>query len=585
MTESIKIFLGYEVGTGASVSIPIFHTLVTGQTRLSGKTTLLKALSKRVVKEGFQILVLDSKSNFEDYATFGEKVPVCLRKTTDSLPLLELLESIFDRKISRYYPTLTNLVKDTENYSDIINNGEKMKIDADSFIKGACDTIIDLLKRLEEQTLKIESTEELDLPYDINRMSINQFELAGQHLIANSVFTQALKNHPKLIIILDEANKFLPQRRKSACTDAVTMYVTQGGATENYLWLGTQFLATTSKDAMKAMPLKLLGRQDHTTEIGHARDLIPEDTKVLDKFDMMKLNLGHFIFVDTDSKVRTIYAVPEFANLEDCKRVAFGQLDPRNIRYSFDFPKEEVQSIIKELEIAPNSKSEPESEIEVFIEKDTSLDTSLESTNKSIEETINPDELNQIKNNFENLQTKIDNLQIQINQLENTPNEFPELKKTVENVQIQMNQLEDDVTRVMTLKTFITQIKNEEIFSNTVEGALYFLGMIGFLTEWHTITEIMHKFTELQLHPTTTKELKTEFEKLAKFNRLLIEVRPADHMTYYKFGPSIRFPKRTERTERTEKTEKDGTTEKSENKSEEEEKKVSDEKKEEKVDE
>jgi hypothetical protein len=41
------ILLGFEAGTGAEVKIPFHHTIVTGTTQLSGKTTTLEALVSR----------------------------------------------------------------------------------------------------------------------------------------------------------------------------------------------------------------------------------------------------------------------------------------------------------------------------------------------------------------------------------------------------------------------------------------------------------------------------------------------------------------------------------------------------------
>lgn len=46
MSEAIH--LGYEVGTGAPVAVPLKHTAVTGQTQESGKTTTLEALHAQV---------------------------------------------------------------------------------------------------------------------------------------------------------------------------------------------------------------------------------------------------------------------------------------------------------------------------------------------------------------------------------------------------------------------------------------------------------------------------------------------------------------------------------------------------------
>jgi hypothetical protein len=37
----IKIMLGFEVGTGKEVQMSLHHTVITGMTQLSGKTTTL----------------------------------------------------------------------------------------------------------------------------------------------------------------------------------------------------------------------------------------------------------------------------------------------------------------------------------------------------------------------------------------------------------------------------------------------------------------------------------------------------------------------------------------------------------------
>jgi hypothetical protein len=42
-----SIHLGYVVGTGEPVEIPLRHTAVTGQTQESGKTTTLEGLISR----------------------------------------------------------------------------------------------------------------------------------------------------------------------------------------------------------------------------------------------------------------------------------------------------------------------------------------------------------------------------------------------------------------------------------------------------------------------------------------------------------------------------------------------------------
>ena len=52
------IHLGYEVGTGNSVEIPLKHTAVTGMTQESGKTTTLEALVSRASALGYDTRLL-----------------------------------------------------------------------------------------------------------------------------------------------------------------------------------------------------------------------------------------------------------------------------------------------------------------------------------------------------------------------------------------------------------------------------------------------------------------------------------------------------------------------------------------------
>ena len=358
----MSLFLGYEIAeydkakklvnhatAGMEVKIPIFHMLVTGQTQLSGKTTLLKTLARQVSEQGYKILVIDSKTNMEDYQGFGQDVPVCLRETTDALVVIRLVEAIFGRKLSMYYATLTRVTEGAKTFDDLIRNCQKFEEEAKSgFIKDAAHALADLIQRLQEQATKVETSQDLQVPYPINRMSINAFgdesASAGQQLIVKTVMELALRI-PKLIVIIDEAYKFLPQKYRSACHESVQKYVTQGAASGNYLWMSSQFLAPTSKDAMKTMAVKLLGTQDHITECQHTVDLIPYSKEWKYNTDkIMRLRLGHFVVV-TKNMLKTVYVVPEFADKDEAFQVAMGSRDPKDIHYLLQVSEDEFKKI------------------------------------------------------------------------------------------------------------------------------------------------------------------------------------------------------------------------------------------------
>lgn len=362
-----SLFLGYEVGTGKPVEVEIFHMLVTGQTQKSGKTTCLKALATQVVQKGYKVLILDTKTQIQDYEGFGEQIPVCVEQTTDALILRDLLESINTRAISKLQATLTTLASDTSTFDEVLEKAIQMRETPklSSFKKDALIILVDLLKRLIATTKRVETTSELILPYDINRMTINEFAIEGQQLIANTVFKQVLKKFKRVVVILDEAHKFLPQKRSSPCKTKVQSFVTQSAITECFLWESTQFLAPTDKDAMKAMPIKLLGKQDHSTEVEHALSLIPgtigKTRGDITKDTLMTLKIGHFILVHDDGEVTQVYVQPPDADPDDCIKVAKGLMGPKDINYVLDVDGEtfqivkEFKPIGPEIEIVPTT--------------------------------------------------------------------------------------------------------------------------------------------------------------------------------------------------------------------------------------
>jgi hypothetical protein len=325
------IFVGPEVGVANHVEIPVFHMAITGQTQLSGKTTAIKTLAVRAVDLGYKILIFDTKETGREYAGFGDEIPACMRETTDSFILIGLLESIFQRRLTRYYATLDRLAEGVGSFDDVIERGKELEQRTRSpFLKDAARVLYKLMERLRYETAKVETVEELQMPYEINRMGINQFSKEAQQLIVRNAFEDLLRKYNrKTIPMLDEAFKFIPQRYSSACTETVQRVITQGAKTGLYVWIATQFLAPTDKDPLKACAVRILGTQDHPTEVKHTMDLIP--FKGFTKEDVMKLPLGHFIVV-TKKFAKLTYLLPQGVPRSMGRKVATRELTPEYIR-------------------------------------------------------------------------------------------------------------------------------------------------------------------------------------------------------------------------------------------------------------
>jgi hypothetical protein len=213
---------------------------------------------------------------------------------------------------------------------------EKVDTLKEGWFRSACITLSDLLTRLQRQLTRVETVDTLRLPHSINRMVLNYFDRESQQVYIKYALEDALRIYKnRLIVILDEAYKFIPQRYGSACKQAIQDVITQGAATNLYIWVTTQFLAPTDKDPLKACAVRLLGTQDHITEATHTLDLIPQARqRGFDKDTIMTLPLGHFVVV-TKREARLVYAVPDGVPLEVAGRVAMGELSPEYVRDNF----------------------------------------------------------------------------------------------------------------------------------------------------------------------------------------------------------------------------------------------------------
>src|SRR3990167_7597963 len=85
----MNIHLGYEVGTGNKVEIPLRHLAVTGQTQLSGKTTTLEALISRSGLRAVAFVTKRAESGFQNAHT----IPPYFRERADWQFVRSILEA------------------------------------------------------------------------------------------------------------------------------------------------------------------------------------------------------------------------------------------------------------------------------------------------------------------------------------------------------------------------------------------------------------------------------------------------------------------------------------------------------------
>ena len=311
-TRFDQLYLGTDLKTREDIQLDVFHTLFAGQTNLSGKTSTIKAVIPEALEKGYTILVFDTKETGREWEGYND-IPLVYRPTTDPLVLIGLLEGIFKRKITQYYSTLSRITQRAKDLGDIIRNAEKLEEESRSgFIKDACHTLADLARRLETELKQVSLSTKMELAENVlNVMAVNSLSPEAQQLVIKTAFEELLRHHnKKVIVIIDEAFKFLPQEYGSACKRPVQDVITQGARTKLFVWLATQFIKTTDKDAMKACAVKLMGKQDDPTEIEGTQQRIPGGKAKWNAELIMTLQPGQFIYVSLSDPPRLVYVVP-----------------------------------------------------------------------------------------------------------------------------------------------------------------------------------------------------------------------------------------------------------------------------------
>ncbi|MBI4128394.1 MAG: hypothetical protein HY459_05020 [Parcubacteria group bacterium] len=386
----MNIHLGFEVPSGEPKEIPIFHTVITGQTQYSGKSTTVKSMIEKYVAKGFSVLVFDTKETALDYGEVGVETPVVVRDTLDSLELLSLLESIMQTKLTRYYSILNeiclggphvNVNGKANSLQEIVDRAKYLDEHSRGFVQGAARTIWDLVIRLINQTKDLPTVTHLQLNEGINRMSINNLKPESQQIVVATALEDILTMYKRnVIVVLDEAFKFIPEGRGSACAWAVERYITQGAMTGLFLIISSQFLAITNKDPLKACPVKILGTQDHPTEVKHTLDLM--SGVKLSKDSVMRLKIGHFAVATKESPDPvTVYVQPEWLPDDIAVKIARGEIPVKDAeQYRVKVVRQAPGKPIQPLPILQANNHQPQiTELEKHIQ---TLNTDLDKERK-----------------------------------------------------------------------------------------------------------------------------------------------------------------------------------------------------------
>jgi hypothetical protein len=324
-----EIKIGYEVGSGKQVDIPLSHLVVTGITQESGKTTTLQALIKR---SGLRAIIFKTKIG-ERGINEGTIIPPYYKEIFDWEYASELLEASrkeklkFERSwIIKYSKGADSMVDFQNNIQDALSNEKLRSLDS-----SVLTTLNAYLDKILPELAMARFSDKLDLVEGINIVDLERFTDETQGIIIRSILIEVLKKKKKVIVVIPEAWKHLPEKIGSPVKRPAEAFIRQGATNDNYLWLDSQDITGVSKTILKQVSTWTLGFQSEINEIKRTLDQIPLPKGMKPKpSDIASLKVGEF-YVATPRFTKLVYVQPTWVDDSTAVKVAKGKLDVNDV--------------------------------------------------------------------------------------------------------------------------------------------------------------------------------------------------------------------------------------------------------------
>ncbi len=351
-----SIHLGYVVGTGEPVEIPLRHTAVTGQTQESGKTTTLEGLISR---SGLQAVAYVTKRGESSFHVM-HPIPPYFQERADWKFVQSLLEASTETKLKFEQSWIMRASEGARTLQDVQRNirrflegvkGEatvttqrKKRVDAakkDVWMQKPArglsgDVYYVLNKYLDDimpQLAAMPYTAALELAPGLNVMDLRDYEFPLQALVIRSVTDRIREHLDGTINIIPEAWKFAPKFRGSPVRLAAEEYVREAAAMKNFLWIDSQDLAGVADVLMRQVGVWLFGVQRATREIWRALEHMPEGlpAKRPRPADIATLSKGQF-YVCFGKEMHKVYVQPAWMTAAHAEAIARGEEDVESAR-------------------------------------------------------------------------------------------------------------------------------------------------------------------------------------------------------------------------------------------------------------
>lgn len=322
-----NIHLGYTVGSGEPVEIPLRHMVVTGQTQEAGKTTTLEALVARSKLPAVAFVTKRGEGAFCN----SHWIPPYFRERADWQFVASVLEATMRERLKFERAWIMRASKGARTLADVQKNVrnlmEKAKgISADVYL--TLDSYLDIVV---PRVASITFAEKLHLLPGVNVLQLSdreQFPSELQALVMRSALEWIYESEQGTIAIIPEAWEFLPQGRGSPVKLAAIELIRKGAGLKNYVWLDSQDIGGIDKELLRSCPVWLLGVQRESNEIKRTLDNIPASIAKPKPADISTLARGQFFACWGNHVVKT-YVQPKWIGESEAIEIARGSRQTR----------------------------------------------------------------------------------------------------------------------------------------------------------------------------------------------------------------------------------------------------------------
>jgi hypothetical protein len=322
MSTNKTVLLGFEVGTGHAVEIPLRHMVVSGQTQEAGKTTTLEALISRAALPAIAFITKRGEGSFRA----ARQLQPYFRERADWQFVSAVLEAALRERMKFERSWIMKASHGARTLADVQKNVRELQKTAKGLNADMYLTLDNYLEIVVPRLSAIKWAKSIDVQPGINVMDIadhDRFPLELQGLVMRSALEWVYEKCDGTVTIIPEAWEHLPQGRGSPVKGACELLIRKGAALQNLVWFDSQDIGGVDKAMLRHCPVWLLGVQREANEIERTLSNIPNSVKKPKKADIALLQKGQF-FACFGEHVFKVYVQPAWMDASKAIAIARG---------------------------------------------------------------------------------------------------------------------------------------------------------------------------------------------------------------------------------------------------------------------